>query len=420
LDFVDEKANKDPVLVDRADVFSLPTVQRLECLSRANQYSAAPVEARDQSQIEMFGPRVGGVIQGHEICDELRIGPLVAQTILQRELYVRAKFAFKLSWEFSLLDPMDVVTLSDANLGLSNYPVRITAIEEDDKGLLAVTAEELVTGVSTPAFYPNASAGNISPNWAIPAVPINAPLIFEPPSAATSGAAQVWVGASGVNGGPTNQQWGGANVFISIDDTTYSQIATLTAPLRQGVLSSGLPAASGWDATDALAVNLTSSGASLSGTSQAAAQQGATLSLVGNELLAYETATLTATNAYNLSGLARGLGGTTPASHASGSGFARLDSAVIKYDLPTNLVGRTLYFKFQSFNVFGGGLEDLSACAAYAYAPTGAGVADPIAAQLASGIALDLGQVSAIVTVFDDFGPVSGATLGSVNLGAAP
>ena len=84
---------------------------------------------------------------------------MVAQTILQRALYVRAKFTFKLSWEYCLLDPMDIVTMTDANLGLSNYPVRIIAIEEDDNGLLAVTAEELVTGVSTPAFYASAGSG---------------------------------------------------------------------------------------------------------------------------------------------------------------------------------------------------------------------------------------------------------------------
>ena len=158
-------------------------------LSRTNQYSALPVEARDQSQIEVFGPRVGSTITAHEICDEFVIGPLVAQTILQRELYVRTKFTFKLSWEYCLLDPMDIVTLTDSNLGLSNYPVRIIEIEEDDNGLLAVTAEELVTGVSTPEFYPSASPGNFAPNWAVPAVPVNPPLIFEPPIGATGGIA---------------------------------------------------------------------------------------------------------------------------------------------------------------------------------------------------------------------------------------
>ena len=102
----------------------------------------------------------------------------------------------------------------------------------------------------------------------------------------------------------------------------------LTAPLRQGFLTSSLPAAAGWDSVDTLAVNLAESGGTLSGTSQAAAQQGATLSLVDNEFLGYETATLTTANAYNLTGLARGLGGSSPAAHSSGAPFARLDGAV--------------------------------------------------------------------------------------------
>ncbi len=132
-DFVNDRRGEDPVQVERADVFSLPTIQRIECSSRGNQYAATPVEARDQAQIELFGSRVANVIQAHEICDELLIGPLVAQAILQRELYVRSKFKFKLSWEYCLLDPMDVVTITDLNLGLSDTPVQIIEIEEDDK-----------------------------------------------------------------------------------------------------------------------------------------------------------------------------------------------------------------------------------------------------------------------------------------------
>ena len=169
LDYVDEKGNKDPLQVERVDVYSLPTIQRITVSSRANQYASTPVEARDQSQIEIFGPRVGSTISAMEVCDEIVIGPLMAQAILQRELYVRTKFTFKLSWEYCLLDPMDIVTLTDTNLGLSNYPVRIIEIQEDDKGLLSFTCEELVTGVSTPQFYASAStAGSFQPNWASP------------------------------------------------------------------------------------------------------------------------------------------------------------------------------------------------------------------------------------------------------------
>ena len=106
-------------------------------------------------------------------------------------------------------------------------------------------------------------------------------------------------------------------------------------------------------------MNLAESGGTLAGTSQAAAQQGATLSLVDSEFLAYETATLVSGYAYNLTGLARGQGGSAATAHSSGASFARVDGAVIRYTLPGNFAGLTLYFKFQSFNVFGGGAEDL-------------------------------------------------------------
>lgn len=402
LDFIDEKGNKDPVQVERADVFSLPTIQRVEVLSRGNQYSAVPVEARDQSQIEIFGPRVGSTIQAHEICDEFVTGPLIAQTILQRELYVRTRFTFKLSWEYCLLDPMDIVTITDSNLGLSNYPVRITEIEEDDKGLLAFTCEELVTGVSNPALNPNATATGFQPNWGVPAVPINTPLVFQPPPALTGGVSQVWLGASGIEGGGQNQ-WGGANVYVSVDNVTYAQIAVLTAPLRQGFLTTGLPAAAGWDSIDTLAVNLTESNGALAGTSQSAAQAGATLSLVDKELMAYETATLTTTSNYNLTGLARGLSGSTATAHSTGAPFARLDGAIVRYDLPANLQGRTLWFKFQSFNILGGGAEDLSTLIAYQFNVAAPPATHPIATQLESGFPLDLGQVTDAPTVADDF-----------------
>ena len=120
----------------RRSVLAADDPARRGARSRNNQYGADRRSRRaTRAQIELYGPRVGSTIQAHEICDELDVGPIVAQTILQRALYVRAHFTFKLSWDYCLLDPMDIVTITDANLGLSDYPVRITAIEEDDKGL---------------------------------------------------------------------------------------------------------------------------------------------------------------------------------------------------------------------------------------------------------------------------------------------
>jgi hypothetical protein len=66
-----------------------------------------------------------------------------AQLMLQRKLYVRNTYKFRLGLRYALLEPMDIVLISDAALGLSQAPVRITQIEEDQDGELTITAEEI-------------------------------------------------------------------------------------------------------------------------------------------------------------------------------------------------------------------------------------------------------------------------------------
>ena len=165
-------------------------------------------------------------------------------------------------------------------------------------------------------------------------------------------------------------------------------------------------------------MNLAESNGKLASGTQAQALAGVTLCLVDNELIAYATATLTSANNYNLTGLARGLYGTTPVSHAVGASFTRLNQAIVKQDLAAGYIGQTIYFKFQSFNVFGNGVEELSACTAYPYTPAGTGVSDPIAAQLLSGLALDLGLVNVAPSLADDFGTAAGVALAVIDLGA--
>ena len=408
-DFVDEGGDdQDPVVCTRVDPFSLSTIVRLDCTSRANRYAPITVEARDQSQIELYGPRVGSSIQAREICDELNVGPLCAQLILQRQLYIRANYKFKVDWTFCLLDPMDIIAITDANLGLEGEVVRVIAIEEDDKGLFEITAEELPVGVGDTPLYASATIKTPAINRAASVGAVNVPVIYEPPSGYSS-TAEVLLGASSSLGnGKADPNWGGANVWASLDGSSYAQIASIGGVTPQGFSTAYLASASGWDTTNTLSVDLTESGGTLTGTTQAGAQGGVTLCLIDNELIGYETATLTAPHKYNLTGLARGLFGTTATAHATGAPFARLDTTgpVITYPLPTPWIGATLYLKFQSFNLFGVSAQDLSACTPYVLVATGPAVPDPIAAQLLTGTPLDLGLITAMATLSDDFGSV--------------
>ena len=156
----------------------------------------------------------------------------------------------------------------------------------------------------------------------------------------------------------------------------------------------------------------------LTGIDPTSASLGVTLSLVDNELVSFTDATLTATSAYDLTGLYRGMNGSAPAAHATGAPFARLDSAVLAtYDIPAGITGQTVYFKFQSFNAFGGGEQDLSHCAVYSIVVGSAGTSHPIAIQLQSGAPLDLGPVNVAPTISDDFGGVAHAVGDIIDLG---
>jgi hypothetical protein len=150
---------------------------------------------------------------------------------------------------------------------------------------------------------------------------------------------------------------------------------TVDGPATQGVLTADLPPHASPDTVNTLSVDLTESRGSLVSVSATDAQNLATLSHVGGESLAYQTALLTGASKYNLATLYRGAYGTEIGDHPSGTQFALLSSAVGHFPFPANLIGQTMYLKFVSLNIGGGGIQDLASVPAYTYAITGAGQA---------------------------------------------
>jgi hypothetical protein len=411
---------EDPLQVSRSDPYEAYNVWRLEIAERDNAYNLTSVESRDQNAIELYGMRIAPTVTAHDICDQ-NVALISGQLMLQRALYIRNTYTFRLSWEYCLLDPMDLVTVTDPLLGLANAPIRIIEIEEDENGFLSVTAEEFPLGAATATLYATQPVTNNPIDRNIAVAPVNAPVIFEPPAALAGTAPQIWIAASGGSGGVADPNWGGCNVWISADGSSYSQIGTIVGPSRQGVLTAALPAygAPNPDTGDTLAVNLAASGGVLQSATSLDAQLANTLCLVGSELVSYASAALTSASHYALTYLYRGLYGTTITSHPAGAPFARLDNAVFTYDLPAQYVGAELYIKLQSFNVFGGGLENLSSCMVYTYKPVGTGFFGPVSQALALGLGLDYGLASVGINESDEWGLASDAYVSVIDLGLA-
>ena len=144
---------EDPVRVERKTNADAYNQVQIEYLDRANDYNIAVAEAKDQANIEQYGIRPKDAVKMHGICDA-KVARQVAQLLLQRTLYVRNEYEFKLGWKYCLLEPMDLVTLTDGGLGLDKTPVRITEIEEDEDGVLNVKAEDFPFGTASATEYP--------------------------------------------------------------------------------------------------------------------------------------------------------------------------------------------------------------------------------------------------------------------------
>ena len=354
---------EDPLRVERKTNADAYNQIQVEYLDRANDYNIAVAEVKDQANIEQYGLRPKDAVKMHGICDA-KVANHVAQLLLQRALYVRNEYEFKLGWKYCLLEPMDLVTLTDEGLGLDKTPVRIIEIEEDEEGVLTVKAEDFPMGAATATAYPTQPSLGYSADYNKSPGNAHAPVIFEAPLQLTGGEPQIWLATAG------GDMWGGAEVWISTDGDSYTRIGATNKKARFGSLSAPLASGAVFDRANTLSVEI-SAGQMTGGTEQDSRDL-LTLCYVDGEFLAYANAELKGVGRYTLGNLTRGAYGSTIDRHNAGSQFVRIDEAMFKYAVPANWVGRTVWVKLVSFNVFGSGVQELAEVPAYSYTIKGA------------------------------------------------
>lgn len=373
----DQDLMADPE-IERVDQSDCPNVVTLNINNRFNEYNELPVPYKDQTLIDQFGERKGNDIDAPEVTDPDMAAEMVS-LICARGAYIRNNYTIKLGQEYVLLEPMDTLVLVNAN-GFQVL-LQITNIEEDDDFVFTLECEEIANNISSTGGFtnPETSTPTIIDSGVV-ASPVNPPIIFEPAANLTNGIAQIWCAVSGGDGTTADPNWGGCEVYVSLDDITYQSIGIIDSPARQGKLTAAMSSS----ALAMASVDMSMSGGELQSVTALEQLQGATLSIIENELITYQGANLTGTNLYNLTLTNRGLYSTSAAAHPIGSRFARLDENVFKYDLPANYIGQVLYLKFQSFNIWNQGYQDMEDVVAYVYTPDGKGfqVAPPTSATL--------------------------------------
>ncbi len=211
---------------------------------------------------------------------------------------------------------MDLVVLP------TGETIRVTQVDDDPEGRLSVEIEQWTYGSSNVTVYPKQAPSSFQPTISQNFPGNTYPVIFEtPPLGSTAQLNAVQIAVAG-----NLAAWGGCDVYVSTDNETWAYLDSIKSAGNTGVLSAALAAGSDPDATDTLSVNMSISNGTLASATAAEMNVFATLAAIVDasgtvELIAYETATLTAANRYNLTGLRRGVYGTPILAHAAGAAF---------------------------------------------------------------------------------------------------
>lgn len=385
-DFIGDGSN--PIIkVTRKAQVDCPNVLQVEHPYRANDYNNVIITQPETSAMALYGARKESPKRIASITDT-SVSRMVLGVMVRQQNLIRNSYSFKLQAKWKLLEPWDLVTVTDTQAGINTVPVRLTSITEDKDRNLDCEAEPFIYGCYAPVPLDVTPSSPYIPQTGADPGPVNTPVIFEPVTRLTNGAQQLWFVVSGASAA-----YAGCQAYISTDGgSSYNLLGQITGNGTTGVTTSDWPAANDPDTTNDLPVDLTESLGSLL-SYQVSDEDNFTYPCyvaggttnIPYELMTYAVATLTSTYNYTLKAtgggtnkLRRAVFGAPQAlagvDHPLGSRFAFLNPAgtgILKVNMDPSWIGKTLYFKFATFNTMLGAQTDITSLTAYSYTPAG-------------------------------------------------
>lgn len=345
------------VIYKRKDSSAVYNQFPVEFINRANGYEKESVSYEFTEDIKNYGVRAASVTNAHYIYKKER-AVKIAEQLARNNKYGRTQYTFKLDWSFCQLEVGDLVRLTDENSGIFKQVAVVSGITEGTDGCLTVTALSRAPGDYPAAKY-NVHANDRPYIDYNKTAPDTVPVIFQPPADLTADGLELWIAAKGKADG-----WGGCTVYVSDDNTNYRTVGQIAGSARCGKLTQPLSPMPNHPSGNQVMV--TCNDQLLSGTAQDAERKN-TLCWVDGECMSYINANLQSNGAWLLSGLYRGQCNTAVRTHAKDTDFVRLDNSVFKVPFAKDDIGKKIYIKFCSYNIFGAGNQDLSEVKAYEY-----------------------------------------------------
>lgn len=342
------------ILYKRKDTSEAYNEATVEFINRANSYEKETVSFEVVADVQRNGLKPASKKSAHYLYTKAR-AQYYAEQLAMKRLYAKTQYTFRLDWAFCTLEVGDLVTLTDEACQLNKQIVVITAVNEAADGQLEFTAEGKPAGTYAPARYDVHENERPFIDYNQEAPSVNDVAIFQ--TVGDVGGNQVFIGVNAPSG------WGGCSVWLSDNGQNYSRIGSITQQARMGRVKYG------FNQTGNLC-NVTLNQGTLKGGTHIDAERANTLCWVNGEAFSYEGAEMHQDNWYTLSGLVRGQYGTNAISHSAGERFVRVDEALFRYPYRKEDIGKTIYLKFTSMNLFGSNEQGLDEVQAYQYTLT--------------------------------------------------
>lgn len=339
------------ILYKRKDTSEAYNEATVEFINRANSYEKETVSFEVVADVQKNGLKPASKKTAHYLYTKAR-AQYYAEQLAMKRLYSKTQYTFRLDWAFCTLEVGDLVTLTDEACQLNKQIVVITAVNEAADGQLEFTAEGKPAGTYAPARYDVHENERPFVDYNQEAPSVNDVAIFQ--TAGDVGGNQVFIGVNAPSG------WGGCSVWLSDNDENYSRVGSITQQARMGRTLTTLS-----NTGDGVSVKLNQG--SMKGGTHIDAERANTLSWIDGEALSYEGAQLQTDGSYKLTGLVRGQYATIPTDHASGARFIRIDEALYRHSYRKEDIGKTVYLKFTSMNLFGTNEQGLDEVQAYPY-----------------------------------------------------
>lgn len=342
------------ILYKRKDTSEAYNEATVEFINRANSYEKETVSFEVVADVQRNGLKPASKKTAHYLYTKAR-AQYYAEQLAMKRLYAKTQYTFRLDWAFCTLEVGDLVTLTDEACQLNKQIVVITAVNEAADGQLEFTAEGKPAGTYAPARYDVHENERPFIDYNQEAPSVNDVAIFQ--TVGDVGGNNVFIGVNAPAG------WGGCSVWLSDNDQNYSRIGSITQQARMGRTRLAF-------SETANACEVTLNQGMLKGGTHIDAERANTLCWVNGEALSYEGANMAPNNQFSLTGLVRGQYGTNAINHNANERFVRVDEALFRYPYRKEDIGKTIYLKFTSMNLFGSNEQELDEVQAYQYTLT--------------------------------------------------